>query len=231
MIVAGPSALYLAGLRAVAGPADPVHGIMPAPQKTHRYYPQGIAVHESVHPVEVDPASDPQVPRTHTLRAIWDSCRWLHAPQALGVADAALHKSLATVLDYRAFEQAPPDPRMKWSRQAGTVLAAADGRVRHPHISAIRATLLHQRSVPAPQIMVRLAPEPGPVLDLAWVRQRVGIVLGKAGAVAAAKLRWRTLAVDPDTPPDLPTIVRRITALLAEGPAAAQANAKVTLGR
>lgn len=123
---------------------------------------------------------------TSPLRTVLDCARTLPFPEALAVADSALHRELVTPEALRAQVRLS---RASGIRAARRVVALADGRAANPFESALRATVLDagftgfvpQLPVTTPRLAARVDlgdPELGLVLEadsFAWHGSRVAL--------------------------------------------------------
>ncbi|HTF09412.1 MAG TPA: hypothetical protein VK659_14690 [Asanoa sp.] len=211
VVLAGPSAASVFGLREVADPNDPVHLIVLGDRRV------GIQSGTTLHRVRLDPVDvcrvrlaggDDEVPVTTPARTAWDAAVWLPLTEAVAIADALLFHKIVTPACLAEVAARLAD--RPGGRRAAHTLSLADAN------AASRAeSLLRVRLFLAGLPMARARP---PVLavrpPLAWPEYRVALWCApdRRGEAVMINDGWLVLRTSPRR--EFSEVVREVRAAL-----------------
>jgi very-short-patch-repair endonuclease len=181
---AGPSAAYLLGVKHAAGPADPVHVVVP-PDLTIT-----SRARVKVHHVELlrgDVRHGGELPHTTPNRTVWDLATWFDPEASVPVIDSLLAGGVVNQESARAYIASRRGQR--GCRRAEKALAMSDGLAQSRPESVLRVRLI-LAGLPRP--IAQHAVRVGSVVlhpDLAWPEYHVAIEYDGVWHADAAQLR------------------------------------------
>jgi very-short-patch-repair endonuclease len=171
VVIAGPSAAYLDGVRHAAGPDDDVHVV--APPGVVNCPRRGLRIHHTdLSPDEYSVRSG--LRRTTPARTAWDLALWLDLVRAVSVIDGML--ALGLLLPTELVEMV--DRRRSWrgSQSAARAFDLADSRAQSAPESQLRVRLI-LAGLPRPVAQHPVRCSSGVLLhpDLAWPQFKVAV--------------------------------------------------------
>ncbi|GAA2647270.1 DUF559 domain-containing protein [Paractinoplanes durhamensis] len=167
VVIAGPSAAFLHGIKHAAGYEDDIHVITPPTKRVGAQ--RRLRVHH------LDLQRDEMTGRvTSPGRTAWDVAAWLDPPVAVPIIDAMLSNGLITTAEFA--RQIDRHEGLRGWRRAAQVSRLVDGAAQSPAESRLRTRLM-MAGIPRPvtQCPVRISRSLVLHPDLGWPEWQVAV--------------------------------------------------------